>query len=157
MNTLISPARATALAFADGEQIVSGTLTQSDLAAAERRYIRPVVGAALHDRLAEGAYADFTEEYLAAAAALAARLATQPRLDIRTGPCGTAAPHSEHYRPAGEEALARLRQSLRTQLRALLRRATEYLEAHPADFPEYDPQENILNRCTTDGNLIQIH
>ena len=24
-----------------------------------------------------------------------------------------------------------------------------------AEFPEYDPHENILNRCTTDGNFVQ--
>ena len=39
--------------------------------------------------------------------------------------------------------------------RTLLRRAAEYLEAHAAEFPEYDPDNNILKRCTTDGNLIQ--
>ena len=39
----------------------------------------------------------------------------------------------------------------------LLRRAAEHLEAHAAEFPGYDPDNNILKRCTTDGNLIQTH
>ena len=38
---------------------------------------------------------------------------------------------------------------------ALLRRAAEHLDAHRTEFPEYDPHENILNRCTTDGNFVQ--
>ena len=47
--------------------------------------------------------------------------------------------------------------SLRRQARTLLRRAAEHLEAHAAEFPGYDPDNNILKRCTTDGNLIQTH
>ena len=32
-------------------------------------------------------------------------------------------------------------------------RDTEQRQA--AEFPEYDPHKNILNRCTTDGNFVQ--
>ena len=58
-------------------------------------------------------------------------------------------------RPADAQSLRELQRSLRRQARTLLRRAAEYLEAHAAEFPEYDPDNNILKRCTTDGNLIQ--
>ncbi|MBP9544199.1 MAG: hypothetical protein KBE58_04055, partial [Alistipes sp.] len=87
--------------------------------------------------------------------ALFTRIAVQPRLDIRTGQCGTVAPKSGSYQPADAQSLRELQRSLRRQARTLLRRAAEYLEAHAAEFPEYDPDNNILKRCTTDGNLIQ--
>ena len=39
MNTLITPAQAVALAFADGEYLAPESVTQSDIAAAEQRYL----------------------------------------------------------------------------------------------------------------------
>ena len=142
MNTLITPAQAVALAFADGEYLAPESVTQSDIAAAEQK-------------LLAGSHASFTTEYLAAPAAFFTRIALQPRLDVRTGQCGTVAPKSAAYQPAGTQALRELQRSLRRQARTLLRRAAEHLETHAAEFPEYDPHENILNRCTTDGNFVQ--
>ena len=155
MNTLITPAQAVALAFADGEYLAPESVTQSDIAAAEQRYIVPVIGRRLYEKLLSGSHAGFTTEYLAAPAALFTRIALQPRLDVGTGQCGTVAPKSAAYQPAGTQALRELQRSLRRQARTLLRRAAEHLETHAAEFPEYDPHKNILNRCTTDGNFVQ--
>ena len=155
MNTLITPAQAVALAFADGEYLAPESVTQSDIAAAEQRYVVPVIGRRLYEKLLAGSHASFTTEYLAAPAAFFTRIALQPRLDVRTGQCGTVAPKSAAYQPAGTQALRELQRSLRRQARTLLRRAAEHLETHAAEFPEYDPHENILNRCTTDGNFVQ--
>ena len=38
----------------------------------------------------------------------------------------------------------------------LLHRAAEHLRAHRDEFPEYDPENDIFNRCTTDGGFVQI-
>ena len=155
MNTLITPAQAVASAFTDGEYLAPEAIGEGDIAAAEQRYIVPVIGRAFHEKLLAGLHAGFTAEYLAAPVALFTRIAVQPRLDIRTGQCGTVAPKSGSYQPADAQSLRELQRSLRRQARTLLRRAAEYLEAHAAEFPEYDPDNNILKRCTTDGNLIQ--
>ena len=151
MNTLITPAQAVASAFTDGEYLAPEAIGEGDIAAAEQRYIVPVIGRALHETLLAG----LTAEYLAAPIALFTRIAVQPRLDIRTGQCGTVAPKSSSYQPADAQSLRELQRSLRRQVRTLLRRAAEHLEAHAAEFPEYDPDNNILKRCTIDGNLIQ--
>lgn len=45
---------------------------------------------------------------------------------------------------------------LLAQARTLLRRAAEHLRAHRDEFPEYDPENDIFNRCTTDGGFVQI-
>ena len=123
MNTLITPAQAVALAFADGEYLAPESVTQSDIAAAEQRYIVPVIGRRLYEKLLAGSHASFTTEYLAAPAAFFTRIALQPRLDVRTGQCGTVAPKSAAYQPAGTQALRELQRSLRRQARTLLRRA----------------------------------
>ena len=150
MNTLITPAQAVASAFTDGEYLAPEAIGEGDIAAAEQRYIVPVIGRAFHEKLLAGLHAGFTAEYLAAPVALFTRIAVQPRLDIRTGQCGTVAPKSGSYQ-------RELQRSLRRQARTLLCRAAEHLEAHAAEFPGYDPDNNILKRCTTDGNLIQTH
>lgn len=156
MKTLITPAQVIALAFADGEYLPPQSVTEADIAAAEQRHLAPIVGTALYEKLLLGGYAAFAEEYLAPAIALCTRLSIQPRLDIRTGGCGTVAPRSSAYQPASEATLARLQKSLRTQAQTLLRRASDHLDAHSDEFPEYNPRANILKRCSTDGNLVQI-
>ena len=155
MNTLITPAEALRLAFREGETLPPGIIAEADIAAAEHRYLVPVLGQELYAQLLGGAYGVFREAYLAAPAALCVRLLLQPRLDILTGACGTTAPRSSWSEPADEEALRRLRRALRTEIRALLRRATDYLDTHRAEFPEYDPAKNILKRCSTDGGFVQ--
>lgn len=100
MNTLITPAQAVASAFTDGEYLAPEAIGEGDIAAAEQRYIVPVIGRAFHEKLLAGLHAGFTAEYLAAPVALFTRIAVQPRLDIRTGQCGTVAPKSGSYQPA---------------------------------------------------------
>ena len=55
MKTLVTPLQALRLAFPEGEALPPGTVAEADIAAAERRYIVPVIGRALHARLLEGA------------------------------------------------------------------------------------------------------
>ena len=155
MNTLITPAQAVALAFADGEQAPAGAITAADTVTAEMRYILPAIGRPLYDKLSGGAYPELLSEYLAPAIALYARLAAQPRLDVATVPGGTVVRESDDYRPAGERPTRRLHRALREQARTLLRRATDYLDAHNDAYPEYDPHRNILKRCRIDGDLVQ--
>ena len=156
MNTLITPAQAVALAFTDGEYLAPEAIGEGDIAAAEQRYIVPVIGRAFHEKLLAGPHAGFTAEYLAAPVALFTRIAVQPRLDIRTGQCGTTAPKSAYAQPAGDTARRHLRRALLAQARTLLHRAAEHLRAHRDEFPEYDPENDIFNRCTTDGGFVQI-
>lgn len=155
MNTLVTPLQVLKLAFGEGEYLPPEIIAEADIAGAEQRHIVPVVGRALYEKLLAGSYPDFRTEYLASPAALFTRAVLQPRLDVRTGQCGTVAPKSAAYQPAGTQALRELQRSLRRQARTLLRRAAEHLETHAAEFPEYDPHKNILNRCTTDGNFVQ--
>ena len=61
-----------------------------------------------------------------------------------------------HDGPAGDDALRRRQRALRTEARTLLRRAAEHLDAHRTEFPEYDPTENILKLCSTDGGFVQM-
>ena len=156
MNTLINTTQLLQYAFGNGEYLPPDTFTEGDIAAAEARYLRPVIGPELHDRLLAGDYPELCTDYLARPLALFTRLMLQPRLDIRTGQSGTSAPKSSWGQPADEEARRRQCRALRTEARTLLHRAVDYLESHRTEFPEYRPERNILKRCTTDGGFVQI-
>lgn len=156
MTTLITPSQVLRLAFGPGEYLTPESVATADIQAAEERYLVPVIGRRLHARLLAGDGADFARDYLWAAVALFTRALVQPRLDVRTGRCGTTAPRTSSAQPADEQACRRLQRALRTQGRTLLRRAAARLETLRDEFPEYDPRENIFNRCATDGGFVQI-
>lgn len=156
MKTLISPVEVLRHAFGGGEVLPTGTITEADIAAAEERYLVPKLGTALYERLLEGGYATLRNDYLVTCTALFTRLMVQSRLDLHTAPIGTLAPKSDHGTAADEDSLRRLRHNLRCQANTLLRRALRHLEAHRAQYPEYDAPRNPLNTCSIDGGFVQI-
>ena len=156
MNTLITPTQVVRLAFPPDACLPPDAVTDADIAAAAQRYLIPVIGLRLYERQMTKLDRSFIDQYLAAPLALYTRLLIQPRLDIRTGRCGTTAPKPDGTTAASEEARRMQRQSLLTQARTLLLRAVDYIELYPENFPEYDPKENILKRCSIDGKLVQM-
>ena len=157
MNTLITAAQVIRLAFAPDDCLPPDAVAESDIAAAEARYLIPVIGQRLHQRLLKGASADctFVADHLAAPLALFTRALIQPRLDLRTGRSGSTVPKSDTATPAGDSARRALRAALLAEARALLRQAVTRIEELPATYPEYDPARNILKRCSLDGKLVQ--
>lgn len=156
MQTLITPAAVAERAFADGEYIAPEAVSEAAIVAAQESFLRPVTGDALFERLLAGDHAAFVDEYLAAPLALCVRCLIAPQLDLRHGQAGAVQPRTDHFAAAGDTALRRSRNALLANARRLLRRASRYLDAHAAEFPLYDPQANVLNRCSIDGNLVQI-
>ncbi len=153
MKTLISPVRVVELAFPDGA-IPPSSVSEIDIAAAEERWIVPVIGRELHEALLNGDHAALRDDYLAAPTALFTRAALQPRLDIHTDRCGTAAPKTVCGQPASTEALRNLRTQLLQEARTLLHRVSEYLRTHTKEFPLYDPDNDILARRTVAGGIL---
>ena len=45
---------------------------------------------------------------------------------------------------------------IRSKARTLSRRLSDHLNAHSDEYPEYNPNANPLNRCSIDGDIIQI-
>lgn len=156
MKTLISKEEAIEAGFADAEYMPPEAIAQSDIALAERRYILPVIGRKLYERLLEGGYAPFVQEYVAPALAACVRIAVQPLLTARCGACGVVVPSGEGIEAADGQLRAELMRSLRRRAHELVTRMSEHLQAHAAEYPEYDPDKNILNRCTIYGDIIAI-
>lgn len=155
MKTLVSPAEVLQRAFRSREQLPSDTIREADIEAVEWRKVRPVLGDALHDRLLQGNDTAFVQEYLADAVALLTRAEVLPRMAHFCSSVGTFRPSPVDSSPTDNETLSLDVCTTKRQAATLLRRAVAYIEAHAADYPEYDPAQNILNRCSTDGGFIQ--
>lgn len=156
MKNIITPSEAVALAWGAGEYMSPGAVSEADIAAVERRYLIPVIGSELAVALAGGRYAELRSDYAAPALAMFVRVSVQPSLDIRTGQAGSVVQSGSYVDPAGSEARASSLRSLRRRAGALLRRLSDKLDSERASYPEYDPDRNILKRCSTDGGIAQI-
>lgn len=155
MNVLITPEEVIRLAFADGEWLPPESVSEAAIRAAAERHLIPVTGRALYGRMLEGAYPELRDDYAAPALALCVRLLLQPRLDVRTGRFGTTAPSSAAWKAAPESSVRGLMRSLRRQAAAHLRNLSQQLDAHSADYPEYEPEKNVYRHCRIYGDIVQ--
>ena len=157
MNTLISPTEVLRRAFRGHERLPADLIREADIVSVEWCFVRPIFGDALHDRLLLGADAAFVTDFLADAVALLCRYRVLPRMMHHCTMVGLLRPHPSESALADVEALSHDRRAAKQEAITLLRRAVRYVEAHAADFPEYDPDNNVLNHCSTDGGFVQIH
>ncbi|MFI3280604.1 MAG: hypothetical protein R3Y44_01390 [Rikenellaceae bacterium] len=126
---LMSPTEVIDYAFATGEYVAQGAITESIIMAAQLRYIAPVLGEKLTYAVGEGLYEELREEYIAPTLGILARLEAE----------------LPAYPPTVVE---------RQRAKLFLRTLSDYLNANSSLFDEYDPEENVLNRCSLVGGFV---
>lgn len=156
MKTLISPTEALRRAFRSDESLAADMLIEADVVIAEQRYLRPVLGAALHDRLLRGDDAAFVQDFLADAVARFSRIVAHTRHTGYTSRVGLLAPNATQAKAADAATVRKLCRELRREGKTLLRRAVDYIETHASDFPEYEADQSLFHTCSTDGGFVQI-
>lgn len=147
MRTLITVNQVVELAFAGDERAHRELITVCDIAEAEERYLRPVLGDRLYEALRCGEYGELLEEYVAPAIAAWCRYVVEPLLASRCSLCGA------DY----DESLSVIMHNLSNRASTLSHRLSRYLNAHADKFPEYNPKSNPLNRCFIYGNIVQVY
>jgi hypothetical protein len=157
MKNIISISELHSIAFCDGGYIPQDVISESDIMTATERWVIPITGRKLMEAVAQGKYPELRQEYIAPTIALYTRVLVQPRLNAMSGVGGlTTAGGSQ--RKAAEESLRKEYQSaIRSKARALLRALSEELNRKAKEIAEYDPKENILNRCCCDGGFVQVY
>lgn len=153
MNSLITAREAAEIAF-PGQFMGCEAISEATIAAAEQRFIVPVVGERLYRRMLEGAYRMLRTEYLAPALALWVKLSMLPSMAVQSGEMGVVELESGVLKGAGKEKLDLLCRRTRCEAAAMLRRAVAHIEARAEEYPEYCPQENVLNRCVIGGGVV---
>ena len=145
------------MAFGDGEYLAPATILDADIASAAHRYILPVVGAELYQALIDGSYKQLLDDFVAPALAMAVRTMIQPALNVRTGQLGLQISSSLRADSSTKTAMQTLQKSLRLRRETLLKRLSNYLKTHASEFAEYNPSDDVLQKCSIDGGFIQIH
>ena len=155
-KSIITPAEVIALAFSDGGYIPAEAIAEIDITMATERWVAPVVGQALLEKVAEGEYAELKSDYIAPAVAFYTRYLAQPRLNAATNQMGLTTPAGSSHKAAEKAAREELRRSLKARAQTALKRLSEYLDANTQLFAEYNPAKNILKRCSFDGGFVQV-
>ncbi|MBQ5753175.1 MAG: hypothetical protein IIV91_03070 [Alistipes sp.] len=157
IQTLITPQQTIALAFSDGGYLAADAISLHDIAAAEARYVTPVLGESLRDALLDGQYEALLEEYVAPAVAFSVRTMLQRALNVSTGQAGLVVADCEAASAASAAAADALQRSLVERRRSAVRRLSEHLRAHADEYPEYNVARDAVQRCSLYGDIIQIH
>jgi hypothetical protein len=156
MKNLITNEQVISLAFADGEYLSPEVILDSDIALAEDRYIVSVVGAELHKALLDGSYPTLLNDFVAPALAMAVRTMIQPSLNVRTGQLGLHIASTLRADSSTKTAMQTLQKSLRLRRQALLKRLSKHLHTNASEYPEYNPNDDVLQKCSIDGGYIQM-
>ena len=146
MELLMTPAEVVEAAFGGGDVIDAAIVTESAVLTAQRRYLRPVFGVSF--------YGAFLAEYVRPALALFVKYLVLPDAAVRLGRLGIVRFGGEYFEPTDGAALKLLRERVRAEAETSLTAAVERLEAAPAEFPEYDPRENIKRRLSVAGGVV---
>ena len=151
MKILITAERAYSLAFSSEEPYSPSAITEADIATAESRYLLPIVGEELYAALTR--YASLKTEYVEPMLAAWVRYIVEPHLATRCCPCYSEGRITE----AVNDHTERVMRALRERAVAHTRRLSDHLNSHSADYVEYNPQTNPLNRCFIYGNIVQVY
>lgn len=153
MNTLITREEAIHIAFSPDEMIHTQAITDADIVEAEERFLRPIMGNSLINAIADGNYTSLRDDYVAPALAQWSRYVAQPLHRARTIEEGD---NSHNNTLANNDHLRLLLRTLHRKASTLSRRLSTHLNAHSDEYPEYNPNNNILNHCSIHGDIIQI-
>jgi hypothetical protein len=154
MNLLITPAQVAALAFKAPDFITEESIAEATILAAEQKFIRPVLGDALCDALCRGTYPDLLETMVRPPLALYIKMLMLPSLSLQTGPAGVVEVNSKQLATVGDARLRTAMRGLRGEAGMLVVRLTKHLDSNLSKYPEYNPDNNIVRRCSIDGGIV---
>ena len=153
-NLLITPAEVVALAFGCGAELLSGQISQATIVAAERKYLVPVWGAKMVERMKAGDFAELVEEWVRPALALYVKRLVLPSLAVKVGVAGVVSYLGEGFEMVGEATLARLLRRTKADADALIDKAVEVVEASPEEYPDYCATNNVRHRVNVASGVV---
>lgn len=158
MKTILTPQEVPTLVFGTSTTLRPEDVPSYTILAAERKYLRPVLGEALHDELVATKPAShlvtFAENYLKLPLALYVVSVLLPTIAAQVGAAGVVRISGESFKSVDEGTISRLVRRLRSDADALLDSATDYLASNPELFPSYNPSENIRERLSFKGGVV---
>ncbi len=127
-SILVSLEEIAEVAFTGSEYLPSETITLNHIRSVQERFVTPVVGEALCQSIADGLYVDLYDNYILPVMGELVRI----EVDLDAYP---------------------VRRSNRVRARSLLEALSSHLNSNSDLYPEYDPRENVMNRCQLVGGF----
>ncbi|MBO5806560.1 MAG: hypothetical protein J6R10_06845 [Tidjanibacter sp.] len=162
MKLLITPAEVMKIAFGTTHTLHDEAIPAHTILAAQRRLIRPIVGAELYDQLAlsDEAWpehiASFVGDYLKTPLALYVASLLLPTIAAQVGSMGVVRLSGSGMEPVEKQTLRRVCRRLRADANALMDVATDYLAEHRDLFPLYNPNDDVRQRVNMAGSLLIV-
>ena len=108
----------------------------------------------LLDALHQGLYPTLLSDYITAPLALYVKAQVLPRLWMQSSEAGVVQIKSDTMTSASEAQMRGLVRCAIRQADTLMRRAVRHIESSPEQYPEYDAEKNVSNRCSILGGII---
>ncbi len=151
MVIIISPAEVASRAFPSSLDPEGGFIPESSILAAQQKFMKPVLGT-LYPHL--GKYPELVDKYVKPALAQWVRYLVLPTIASQVGSMGIISPRGQTFESVAPMSVAALRARTKSDARALTARMVEHIEVLVQDYPEYDPEKNIMNRVSVTGNIV---
>lgn len=153
MRVLITAAEVVKIAFANSPGMDPSAINEATILAAQQKFIKPVVGK-VYQKLENGDANSLLEDYVKPALAYCTKILAIPTLASIPGNMGILAHKSDNFAFASEKSILALKKQARTDANAFLQELTDHLEKNPEKYPEYDTDQNVLNRISTNLGVV---
>lgn len=153
-KTLITAAEVVELAFGGAGNLREEEVSEATIIAAQRKYLLPVLGASLLEEMEGGAHSDLVENYLKLALALYVKRLLLPALAVKVGVAGVVRYVGEGYAEVDAPTFRRLLQRTKFDADVVLDAVVDYVEQHPALFPNYVSANNIRHCVNIDSGIV---
>lgn len=150
---LITAQEVVAMAFTPADRVRPSQITDFAILSAQRKFIKPVLGG-LYDALMLNRYSQLLDRFVKPALAMYVKRLMLPSLSARVTPEGVTVHTSEYSHSADTQALRALLRSVESDARTLMLRAVDAVESAPEEYPEYNPDDNILNSRTLGCGIL---
>ncbi len=152
MELLITPQEVVETAFEGEYGVTADRIGETVITAAQQKFIRPVIGG-LYSRIEAGEYPELAQK-IKVVLAHYVKLLMIPQLAVSLGNGGITQLKSGNFAPAAGDSLKALRDNTKACVGAMMRNLVEYIEENQADYPEYDPADNILHQVSISSGII---
>ncbi len=154
MENLLTAAEVAAMVFGGEDRLPDGVPAEVAVEAAALRHIVPVIGRGMYDAMAAGKYAALAGEYVRPALAAFAAASMVETAAARVDRAGVVRLSGDGFAPAGTGDAARYARRLRADGEALLGEAVRRMSASAADYPEFDPGDDVRLRTRILGGVV---
>ncbi len=150
---LVTGEKVVGMAFPPHTGVTAVSVTDETILTAQEKFIKPVLNG-LYGPLLDGEYPELASGYIKAPLAQYVRMLMLPQLAYSVGIAGISSVKNANLEPCDGKALRLLCRMARANGLTLIKRAVDHIEENADLYPEYDPDENVLNRVDISSQFV---